>query len=44
MSQINIVDEIKTHILNSKTSSENRGFSEIMWKNLVKPDRPQMTI
>jgi hypothetical protein len=24
--------------------SENRAFREIMWKNIVQPDRPQMTI
>jgi len=24
--------------------SENRAFYEIMWKNIVQPDRPQMTI
>ena len=23
---------------------ENRAFFEIMWKNMVGPDRPQMTI
>jgi hypothetical protein len=24
--------------------SENRAFYDIMWKNKVEPDRPQMTI
>jgi len=24
--------------------SENRAVYEIMWKNIVEPDRPQMTI
>jgi hypothetical protein len=24
-------------------SSENRALYEIMWKNMVEPDRPQMT-
>ena len=24
--------------------SENRAVCEIMWKNMVEPDRPQMTI
>jgi hypothetical protein len=38
------LEEIKTHILWSKTFLENRGVYEIMWKNLVQPDRPQMTI
>jgi hypothetical protein len=26
------------------TFSENRAIYEIMWKNMVEPDRPQMTI
>jgi len=28
----------------SITVSENRAVREIMWKNTVEPDRPQMTI
>jgi hypothetical protein len=35
-----VVEKIKTHIL----FPENRAFYEIMWKNIVEPDRPQMTI
>jgi hypothetical protein len=31
------------HILCSITFSENRAVYEIMWKNMVQPDRPQMT-
>jgi hypothetical protein len=38
------VVNIKTHILCSVTSSEYRDFSDIMWKNMLQPDRPQMTI
>jgi len=26
------------------TFSENRAVDKIMWKNMVQPDRPQMTI
>jgi hypothetical protein len=36
--------ENQNKILCSKTCSENRAFYEIMWKNMVQPDRPQMTI
>jgi hypothetical protein len=36
--------KIKTHILGSTTFLENRAVYEIMWKNIVQPDRPQMTI
>jgi len=37
--------KIKTHILYSITVfNENRAVCEIMWKNTLKPDRPQMTI
>jgi hypothetical protein len=39
------VDEIKTHILCSMIFFfENGLFCEIIWKNIVQPDRPQMTI
>jgi hypothetical protein len=37
------VDEIKTHISCSKAFFKNNLY-EIMWKNMVQPDRPQMTI
>jgi len=41
-----VVEKIKTHILCSVTSCslENRAVYEIMWKNIVQPDRPQMAI
>jgi len=35
-----IVEKIRTHILYTKTFSENRAFYEIMWKNTVELDRP----
>jgi hypothetical protein len=44
MFQTNVVEKIKTHILYSITFSENHAVYEIMWKNMVQPDRPQMTI
>jgi hypothetical protein len=37
-------EKIKTHILRLITFSEKRAVYEIMWKNIVKPGRPQMTI
>ena len=40
-----VVEKIKTHILCSITFfSENCAIYEIMWKNMVESDRPQMTI
>jgi len=42
--QTKVVDETKTHILCSVTFSENHVVCEVMWKNMVEPDRPQMTI
>jgi len=41
-----VVEKIKTHILCSITlfKIENHVIYEIMWKNVVKPGRPQMTI
>ena len=44
MLQVKVVEKIPTHILYSITFSENRVDYEIMWKNMVEPDRPQMTI
>jgi len=41
------VIEIKTHILRSVTfffRPENRAVYEIMWKNMLQPDRPQKTV
>jgi hypothetical protein len=37
-----VVEKIKTHFI--KAFSVNRAFYEIMWKTMVKPGRPQMTI
>jgi hypothetical protein len=42
--QIKCVEKIKAHNLGSVTFSENRAVYEKMWKNMVQPDRPQMTI
>jgi len=44
MFQINIVEKIKTHILCSITFFNNLAFYEIAWKNILQPDRLQMTI
>jgi hypothetical protein len=37
-------DDITTRILWSMTFFENRAAFEIMWKNIVELDRPQMTV
>jgi hypothetical protein len=39
-----IVEKIKTHCMFYNFFSENRAFYEIMWKSMIEPDRPQMTI
>ena len=44
MFQTKVVEKIKTYFMFNNVSPENRAFYEIMWKNLVQPDRPQMTI
>jgi hypothetical protein len=45
MFQITIVEKFKTHVLRSVTFFlENLALCEIMWKNIVQPDRPQMNI
>ena len=44
MLQTKVVDRIKTLILYSIISPENRDVYEVMWKNMVQPDKPQMTV
>jgi len=44
MVQTKVVEKIKTHTLCSITFFENHTVYEIMWKNTIEPDRPQMTI
>jgi hypothetical protein len=45
MFQAKGVEKIKTHFVFNKFSfSKNRAVYEIMWKNIVKSDRPQATI
>jgi hypothetical protein len=45
MFQTKFVEKSRTHILCSVTFFfENRVVYEIMWKNIVETDRPQMTI
>jgi len=39
-----VVDQIKTHILCSGIFFENHVMYDIMWKNFVEWDRPQMKI
>jgi len=44
MFQPKAVDKIKTHVMCSVTFfPENRAVYEIMWKNIVRRDRPQTT-
>jgi len=38
------VEKIKTHFRFNNSFSENRAFYDIMWKNVIEPDRPQTTI
>jgi hypothetical protein len=44
--QTKVAEKIKTHILCSINFFflENLAVYEILWKNVVEPDRPQMTI
>ena len=44
MLQTKFADKIETKILCSITFAESRSIYEIMWKNTVGRDRPQMTI
>jgi len=42
--QTKVAEKIKIHLLNSTLFPENRVVHDVMWKNMVQPDRPQMTI
>ena len=44
MFQTNIVEKATTHILYSVSFSGDCAVCKEMWKNIVEPDRPQMTI
>jgi hypothetical protein len=39
-----VVEKIKIHILCSITFFDHRATFQIMWKNILETDRPQMTI
>jgi hypothetical protein len=45
MFQTKFVEKIKTHIMfNNLFFFENRAVYEIMWKSMVEPDKPEITI
>jgi hypothetical protein len=44
MLQKNVVDKVEPRILCLITFFENLAVNEITWKNIVQPNRPQMTI
>ena len=44
MFQTKGVGKIKTQFMFNNFFSENRAVDEIMWKNMVEKDRPQMTM
>ena len=37
-------DRILTECMNEIFPPENRAIYEVMWENMVQPDRPQMTV
>jgi hypothetical protein len=42
--QAKVVEKVRTHFVFNKFLPENHLFYEVIWKNLIEPDRPQMTI
>jgi len=44
MFYIKVLEPIKTHFVCNNLFSENHAIYEIMWRNMVQPDRPQVTI
>jgi len=39
-----VIDRSRTRLVFNKFFSENSAFYGIMWKNVVEPDRPHVTI
>ena len=39
-----VVEKIKTNIWYSVTSFEDRALYEIMWRNMVEPEKSEMTV
>jgi hypothetical protein len=39
-----VVEKIKTYFMFNNSFPENRSVYEVMWKHMVEPKRPQMTI
>jgi hypothetical protein len=44
MFQVQIVEKIKTHFIFDDFFSEKHAVCEIMWKNTLEQDWPQMTM
>jgi len=44
MFQAKSADKIKTHFMSSIYIAKNRAVYEIVWKNIVNPDRPNHNI
>ena len=44
MFQTKVVEKIKVHSVHNLFFAESPTIYDIMWKNIVGPDRPQMTI
>jgi len=44
MFQTKIVEKIETHILCSLNYFQKSCSLKVMWKNIVEPDRPQITL
>jgi len=44
MFQTKVVEQVKMHIICSIIFSENYSINEIVWKNMIEPDSPQMKV
>ena len=44
MFQTEVVEKIKTHFILNYSTPENRTIYQVMWKSIVEPGRPQMTV
>jgi hypothetical protein len=44
MFEAKVVEGEKTHFMVNDFFSENHAIHEIIWKNMIQPDRPQITL
>jgi hypothetical protein len=44
MRKFSVVEKIETHFIFNKFFSENHAVYDVIWKNMVEPNRAQVTV